>query len=212
MDHGTRPRTGEFCNEIVAFSQARAFRGGARGGQTQRAEHGVPTYLIAAEEYGHVMLRLPAPRWVGEQDAAITNWSLADLAESAGNELTRRIRIPCNIVDVHRLNDSCTRIYPSLRYGVFLLLTRRSKASSRNSPGSQSSPWFKPLSVRLSPLSPVQSVTRTQTPCMPPAQTGAVLRQEDVPAPHRPGIGWTSSQGPAAYPPLWWAVNSGQLN
>ena len=51
----------------------------------------------------------------------MTERSLAELAESAGDELARRLRIPCDIVDVHRLNDSRTRIYASLRYGAFLL-------------------------------------------------------------------------------------------
>jgi hypothetical protein len=29
--------------------------------------------------------------------------------------------MPCDIVDVHRVNDSRARIYSSLRYGAFLL-------------------------------------------------------------------------------------------
>ena len=51
----------------------------------------------------------------------MTELSLEGLAESAGNELALRLRIPCDIVDVHRLNDSQARIYSSLRYGAFLL-------------------------------------------------------------------------------------------
>src|SRR5215470_1805901 len=51
----------------------------------------------------------------------MTKRSLVDLAESAGEELAHRLRIPCDIVDVHRLNDSRARIYSSLRYGAFLL-------------------------------------------------------------------------------------------
>jgi hypothetical protein len=47
--------------------------------------------------------------------------SLVDLAESLGNELALRLRIPCDIVDVHRLNNSRARVYASLRYGAFLL-------------------------------------------------------------------------------------------
>jgi hypothetical protein len=47
--------------------------------------------------------------------------SLVDLAESAGEELALRLRIPCDIVDVHRLNNSRARIYSNLRYGAFLL-------------------------------------------------------------------------------------------
>ena len=51
----------------------------------------------------------------------MTERSLVDGAESAGNELALRLRIPCDIVDVHRLSDSRARIYSSLRYGAFLL-------------------------------------------------------------------------------------------
>src|SRR5258708_40086947 len=51
----------------------------------------------------------------------MTEWSLVDVAQSAGDELAHRLRIPCDIVDVHRLNDSRARIYSSLRYGAFLL-------------------------------------------------------------------------------------------
>ena len=51
----------------------------------------------------------------------MTTRSLVDLAESAGDELALRLRIPCDIVDVHRLNNSRARIYSSLRYGAFLL-------------------------------------------------------------------------------------------
>jgi hypothetical protein len=51
----------------------------------------------------------------------MTKRSVVDLAESAGGELALRLRIPCDIVDVHRLNDSRARIYSSLRYGAFLL-------------------------------------------------------------------------------------------
>lgn len=51
----------------------------------------------------------------------MTERSLVDLAESAGGELALRLRLPCDIVDVHRLNDSRARIYSSLRYGAFLL-------------------------------------------------------------------------------------------
>jgi hypothetical protein len=51
----------------------------------------------------------------------MTQRSLEDLAEAAGLELAARLRIPCDIVDVHRVNDSRARIYSSLRYGAFLL-------------------------------------------------------------------------------------------
>lgn len=51
----------------------------------------------------------------------MTERSLVDLAEAAGDELAIRLRIPCDIVDVHRLNNSRARIYSSLRYGAFLL-------------------------------------------------------------------------------------------
>src|SRR6266566_8547974 len=51
----------------------------------------------------------------------MTERSLVDLAEAAGAELAVRLRIPCDIVDVHRVNDSRARIYSSLRYGAFLL-------------------------------------------------------------------------------------------
>jgi hypothetical protein len=51
----------------------------------------------------------------------MTKRSLVGFAESAGDELALRLRIPCDIVDVHRLNDSRARIYSSLRYGAFLL-------------------------------------------------------------------------------------------
>lgn len=51
----------------------------------------------------------------------MTERSLVDLAESAGGELALRLRIPCDIVDVHRSNDSRAKIYSSLRYGSFLL-------------------------------------------------------------------------------------------
>jgi hypothetical protein len=47
--------------------------------------------------------------------------ALASAAQSAGEELARRLRIPCDIVDVHRLNDSRKKIFASLRYGAFLL-------------------------------------------------------------------------------------------
>jgi hypothetical protein len=57
----------------------------------------------------------------GEQNTAMTERSLVELAETAGNELALRLRIPCDIVDVHRLRDSRARIYASLRYGAFLL-------------------------------------------------------------------------------------------
>jgi hypothetical protein len=46
---------------------------------------------------------------------------LVDTAEAAGTELAARLRIPCDILDVHRVNDSRGRIYSSLRYGAFLL-------------------------------------------------------------------------------------------
>jgi hypothetical protein len=55
------------------------------------------------------------------QNAAMTERSLVDIAECAGSELALRLRIPCDIVDVHQLNDSRARIYSSLRYGAFLL-------------------------------------------------------------------------------------------
>ncbi|MGM7643434.1 hypothetical protein ACSVDM_00925 [Nocardia sp. JW2] len=48
-------------------------------------------------------------------------WSLPDLAEAAGNELALRLRMPCDIIDVHRVNGSSAKIYTSLRYGAFLL-------------------------------------------------------------------------------------------
>jgi hypothetical protein len=64
---------------------------------------------------------LPAPRRWREQNAAMITRSLVDLAESAGEELALRLRIPCDIVDVHRLNNSRARIYSNLRYGAFLL-------------------------------------------------------------------------------------------
>jgi len=51
----------------------------------------------------------------------MTERSLADLAEAAGAELAVRLRIPCDIVDVHRVSNSRARIYSSLRYGAFLL-------------------------------------------------------------------------------------------
>jgi hypothetical protein len=51
----------------------------------------------------------------------MTQRSLEDLAEAAGLELAARLRMPCDIVDVHRVNDSRARIYSSLRYGAFLL-------------------------------------------------------------------------------------------
>jgi hypothetical protein len=51
----------------------------------------------------------------------MTERPLVDIAESAGSELALRLRIPCDIVDVHRINDSRARIYSSLRYGAFLL-------------------------------------------------------------------------------------------
>ena len=51
----------------------------------------------------------------------MTKSSLVDVAQVAGNELAVRLRIPCDIVDVHRINDSRLRIYSSLRYGAFLL-------------------------------------------------------------------------------------------
>lgn len=47
--------------------------------------------------------------------------SLVDVAQSAGDELAVRLRIPCDIVDVHRINGSRRKIYSSLRYGAFLL-------------------------------------------------------------------------------------------
>jgi hypothetical protein len=50
----------------------------------------------------------------------MTQRSLLDAAESAGDELATRLRIPCDIVDVH-LSGSRARIYSSLRYGAFLL-------------------------------------------------------------------------------------------
>ena len=58
---------------------------------------------------------------VGKQNAVMTERSLVDLAEAAGAELAVRLRIPCDIVDVHRVNDSRAKIYSSLRYGAFLL-------------------------------------------------------------------------------------------
>src|SRR5271166_3587192 len=64
--------------------------------------------------------RLASRRW-GEHNATMTERSLADLAESAGEELALRLRIPCDIVDVHRINNSRAKIYSSLRYGAFLL-------------------------------------------------------------------------------------------
>jgi hypothetical protein len=51
----------------------------------------------------------------------MTEQSLVGLAESAGNALGLRLRIPCDIVDVHRRNGSRAKIYSSLRYGAFLL-------------------------------------------------------------------------------------------
>jgi hypothetical protein len=51
----------------------------------------------------------------------MTERSLVDVAQAAGVELAIRLRIPCDIVDVHRVNDSRARIYSSLRYGAFLL-------------------------------------------------------------------------------------------
>ena len=57
----------------------------------------------------------------GEHNATMTERSLVDLAESAGDELALRLRIPCDIVDVHRINNSRAKIYSSLRYGAFLL-------------------------------------------------------------------------------------------
>ena len=51
----------------------------------------------------------------------MTERSLVALAEAAGDELAIRLRIPCDIIDVHRLNNSRARIYSSLRYGAFLL-------------------------------------------------------------------------------------------
>jgi hypothetical protein len=51
----------------------------------------------------------------------MTERSLVSLAESAGDGFALRLRIPCDIVDVHRLNASRARIYSSLRYGAFLL-------------------------------------------------------------------------------------------
>jgi hypothetical protein len=37
--------------------------------------------------------------------------ALASAAQSAGEELARRLRIPCDIVDVHRFNDSRKKIF-----------------------------------------------------------------------------------------------------
>ena len=51
----------------------------------------------------------------------MTERSLVDLARAAGTELAVRFRIPCDIIDVRRVNDSHARIYSSLRYGAFLL-------------------------------------------------------------------------------------------
>jgi hypothetical protein len=56
-----------------------------------------------------------------EKIAAMTERSLVDVAESAGDELALRLRIPCDIVDVHRISESRKRIFSSLRYGAFLL-------------------------------------------------------------------------------------------
>jgi hypothetical protein len=55
-------------------------------------------------------------------------------------ELAHHLRVPCDIVDVQRLNDSQARIYQSLRYGAFQMAYGPSKASPRNSPGMQSQP------------------------------------------------------------------------
>lgn len=51
----------------------------------------------------------------------MTEQPLMELAEAVGVELSIRLRIPCDIVDVHRVNGSQKRIYSSLRYGAFLL-------------------------------------------------------------------------------------------
>lgn len=51
----------------------------------------------------------------------MTKRSIVDVAGSAGEELALRLRIPCDIVDVHRINDSRARIYASLRYGALPL-------------------------------------------------------------------------------------------
>lgn len=75
----------------------------------------------------------------------MTERSLVEVAESAGTELALRLRIPCDIVDVHRLSDSRSRIYQSLRFGAFLLayaplegfftqLTRYAERASRALP------------------------------------------------------------------------------
>lgn len=64
---------------------------------------------------------MPAALASGVQNAAMTERSLVDLAEAVGDELALRLRIPCDILNVHRLNDSRARIYSSLRYGAFLL-------------------------------------------------------------------------------------------
>ncbi len=49
---------------------------------------------------------LPPPRRWGEQNAAMTERSLVDFAAAAGGELAIRLRNPCDIIDVHRLNNS----------------------------------------------------------------------------------------------------------
>ncbi len=51
----------------------------------------------------------------------MTESPLADTARAAGTELAARLRIPCDILDAHRVNNSHGRIYSSLRYGAFLL-------------------------------------------------------------------------------------------
>lgn len=48
--------------------------------------------------------------------------SALEVAIASGEELALRLRIPCDIVDVHRLsNSSAQKRYSSLRYGAFLL-------------------------------------------------------------------------------------------
>jgi hypothetical protein len=65
--------------------------------------------------------QMPAPSWKCEETAVVTERSLVDIAECAGDELATRLRIPSDIVDVHRISESHKRMYSSLRYGAFLL-------------------------------------------------------------------------------------------
>jgi hypothetical protein len=127
--------------------------------------------------YGY--LRLDG--WESRMRPLLTGHSQTSPNPRETNSPVASVRIPCDIVDVHRLNDSCTRIYPSLRYGVFLAAYAPLESFFTQLTRFAEFALLSPLSARLSPLSPVQSVTRTQTPCIPPAQTGAVLQQEMFP-------------------------------